>query len=126
MDRRRNTRLDINLPCRLNSPRLGSGSWRGVTEKISRGDVVVTLSAAVENAGLPEAGDPVLLEIDLPANHAFGPKCMQCQTTVIRVTQDEAGRSSVVMRIHKMRFQSLEPGAERQLASGNGAQQLLM
>jgi hypothetical protein len=106
MDKRRNTRLDISLPCRICSPGSGSQLLSGVTENMSRGDVLVVLEGERASAELPCVGDPLLIEIDLPANHAFGQKCMQCQATVVRVSTPDDGPASLAMRIHKMRFQS--------------------
>jgi hypothetical protein len=80
----------------------------GITENMSRGEVVVRLAADQGGQCLPLIGEPVIVEIDLPANHAFGRKCMQCQTTVVRVSGSEAGGTNLTMRIHKMRFQSVE------------------
>jgi hypothetical protein len=108
MERRRNARLEINLHCRLTSLRLGNQPLLGVTENMSRGEVMVRLASDQGGQALPLIGEPVVVEIDLPANHAFGRKCMQCQTTVIRVAGSEAGGTSLIMRIHKMRFQSVE------------------
>jgi hypothetical protein len=106
MERRRNARLEINLNCRLTSLRLGSQPLCGVTENMSRGEVIVRLAADQAAEDEPCVGDPMIVEIDLPANHAFGRKCMQCQTTVVRVSDSGAGVRHLVMRIHKMRFQS--------------------
>ncbi len=71
---------------------------------MSRGDILVLLEKT-EPAQLPCVGDPLIVEIDLPANHAFGQKCMQCQAAVVRVTQEDSGAVLLAMRIHKMRFQ---------------------
>jgi hypothetical protein len=106
MEKRRNTRLDISLRCRICSPGPGSQLLTGVTENMSRGDVLVHLEAELASAELPCVGDPLLIEIDLPANHAFGQKCMQCQATLVRVSKPDNGPAHLAMRIHKMRFQS--------------------
>lgn len=127
MERRRVPRLEINLSCRLSSPRLAGGPLVGVTENMSRGDVVVVLSDDGGACDLLSMGDPVVVEIDLPANHAFGRKCMQCQTTVVRTTRNEFGSARLAMRIHKMRFQSRGEGTA--LHEGTGEEmtrQLLM
>lgn len=116
--------MELNLNCRLTSLRLGSQPLAGVTENMSRGEVMVRLAAGLPAEEVPGVGDPLIVEIDLPANHAFGRKCMQCQTTVVRVSDSEVGGTCLVMRIHKMRFQSCAadavaaeggPGATRHL-----------
>lgn len=126
MDKRRNRRLEINLRCRVASPRIGSQSLTGFTENMSRGDILVQLDGGGEPSELPSAGDPMIVEIDLPANHAFGKKCMQCQTTVVRVSRSEAGSLRVAMRIHKMRFQSCGECSVFEGDSGDVLRQLVM
>ena len=78
----------------------------GTTENMSRGDVLILLNGGHELTELPNVGDPMIVEIELPENHAFGRKCMQCQTTVARVSHSDDGTHRVALRIHKMRFQS--------------------
>jgi hypothetical protein len=73
---------------------------------MSRGDIIVLLAGELVSPELPREGDPLVVEIDLPANHAFGRKCMQCQTTVVRVSESPTGAVLLAMRIHKIRFQS--------------------
>ncbi len=114
------------MSCRLTSPRLGGSPLVGVTENMSRGDVVVRLVEGGAAGETLETGDPVVIEIDLPANHAFGPKCMQCQTTIMRSSRSESGALRLAMRIHKMRFQSREPGTEFHGAAGEMSGHLLM
>jgi hypothetical protein len=73
---------------------------------MSRGDILVQLAEDQINGAMPCTGDPLIVEIDLPANHTFGQKCMQCQTTVVRIDKGESGPARLALRIHKMRFQS--------------------
>jgi c-di-GMP-binding flagellar brake protein YcgR len=122
MERRRNARLDINLQCRITWPRAGTGSLAAVTENMSRGDILVLLAGDQVNGSMPCMGDPLIVEIDLPANHTFGRKCMQCQTTVVRIDESESGSARLALRIHKMRFQScLEfPASDAQVGESLG------
>jgi len=85
----------------------------GVTENMSRGDVLVLLDGEPEAGELPAIGDSLVVEIDLPENHIFGRKCMQCQTTVVRVSKADGGAPRIALRIHKMLFQtcSRQPAA---------------
>ena len=126
MERRRNARLEINRACRLTSPRFGSLTLMGITENMSRGDVIVLLPEDCLGTDLPLVGDPMLVEIDLPANHAFGRKCMQCQTTVVRVGKSETGAPRLSMRIHKMRFQSCGENAAADDNPGESLGQMVM
>ena len=93
---------------------------------MSRGDIIVMLAGQPVIAELPCEGDLLVVEIDLPANHAFGRKCMQCQTTVVRVSKSHAGVASVAMRIHKIRFQSCVETSAFDQDPGAPLEQLLM
>jgi hypothetical protein len=126
MERRRNSRLEINRVCRLTSPRFGNQTLVGITENMSRGDVMVVLQEEPAGADLPQVGDPILVEIELPANHAFGRKCMQCQTSVVRVGQAETGGLRLSMRIHKMRFQDCGEDFSADQKPGEAVRELLM
>ena len=105
---------------------MGPHPLLGVTENMSRGDVLVLLAAEQPAAELPCAGDPVIMEIDLPANHMFGRKCMQCQTTVVRVHKADSGVTRLAMRIHKMRFQSCAESFHLDEKAAAAVRQLLM
>ena len=98
----------------------------GITEKMSRGDVTVLLEDGCLGVNLPFVGDPMIVEIDLPANHAFGRKCMQCQTTVVRIGTSETGAPRLSMRIHKMRFQNCDDECAAPDGSDEATRQLLM
>ena len=87
---------------------------------------MVLLQDGCLGAELPLVGDPMIVEIDLPANHAFGRKCMQCQTTVVRVGRNETGVPQLWMRIHKMRFQSCGDECAAEDGHGEPLRQLLM
>ncbi len=84
------------------------------------------LEPGYPSEAMPAAGDPMVVEIDLPANHGFGRKCMQCHTTVVRVTAGEGEPPRIAMRIHKMRFQSLDESAPFEDRPGDLVRQLLM
>jgi len=90
------------------SPKIGRKPLIGTTENMSRGDVLVLLNPDYECMELPCVGDPLIVEIELPENHAFGRKCMQCQSTVVRVSQSETGAPRMALRINKMRFENFE------------------
>ena len=126
MERRRNARLDINLQCRITSPRAGTQPLAAVTENMSRGDILVQLAGDQANGAMPCMGDPLIVEIDLPANHTFGRKCMQCQTTVVRIDKSETGVARLALRIHKMRFQSCLEFAASDARAGESLGRLVM
>lgn len=61
-----------------------------------------------EKGGLPAPalGQIITVEVELPANHGFGQKCIHCQGTVIRVTDTEQGYPRVALRVNYMDFRS--------------------
>lgn len=126
MEQRRNARLDINLQCRITSPRAGTRALAAVTENMSRGDILILLEGDQANGATPCMGDPLIVEIDLPANHAFGRKCMQCQTTVVRIEKSESGSARLALRIHKMRFQSCLEFPASDAQAGESLSRLVM
>ncbi len=126
MEPQEDPRVDLNLPCRLTSLRLGTEPLTAVTENISRGEILLVLPVGKDPVEGPYVGDPMIVEIDLPANHTFGRKCMQCQTTVIRVSRSEDGDARLTMRIHKIRFQNCAENLTGEALCEDSAGQLLM
>ena len=99
----------------------------GTTENMSRGDVLILLNGDHERCDLPHVGDPLIVEIELPENHAFGRKCMQCQTTVVRVSPSESGSPRMALKINKMRFESCVPKSSSKMGKTEAEiRQLLM
>ncbi len=55
---------------------------------------------------VPVLGQLITIEIELPANHGFGQKCMHCQGTVARVAEPEGDCPRVALRVNYMDFRS--------------------
>jgi hypothetical protein len=51
-------------------------------------------------------GQVVTVEIELPANHGFGQKCIHCQGTVTRTSPADAGYLRVALEVNYMDFRS--------------------
>jgi len=104
INRRENPRIDIKLRCHVTSPALWMQSAM-YTENISRSGVLVAWRGVEAALPLPAIGQIITVEIELPANHGFGQKCIHCQGTVSRVmTNDEFPR--VALRVNYMDFRS--------------------
>ncbi len=88
---------------------------------MSRGDVLVVLEGELASVELPCVGDPLLIEIDLPANHAFGQKCMQCQATVVRVSNAGDGPASIGHADSQDAVSESRRGGKLRAGSGNAA-----
>jgi hypothetical protein len=85
INRRESPRIEIKLRCHVTSPALWMRSAM-YTENISRSGLLT-------------------VEVELPANHGFGQKCIHCQGTVIRILSDpECPR--VALRVNYMDFRA--------------------
>jgi hypothetical protein len=106
INRRENPRLDIQLRCYVTSPALWMRSAM-YTENISRTGILVAWrgeDGAV--VPMPMVGQVVTVEIELPANHGFGQKCIHCQGTVTRTSPADAGYPRVALEVNYMDFRS--------------------
>ena len=110
MDRRVDARLDVKLPCHVEFPYTRSRLLVGLTENISRSGILVRWSSSDPGVKLPRPGQLLTAEIELPANHAFGRKCLHCQVTVVRVSPSGQGTARVAFQIGQMRFRSYSTG----------------
>ena len=78
-----------------------------LTENISRSGLVIAWRRENPELPLPAAGNILTIEIELPANHGFGQKCIHCQGTVLRVWQPENDHILVALQVNYMDFRSL-------------------
>ena len=110
MDRRADPRVEVKLPCHVAFPRSKSRLFAGVTENMSRGGILVSWSADRMMTNLPRPGDLLVVDIELPASHAFGRRCMHCQAVVARVSASETGAARVAFQVNQMQFRSYANG----------------
>jgi hypothetical protein len=75
------------------------------TENISRSGVLVAWRGSNATIPVPAFGQIITVEIELPANHGFGQRCIHCQGTVARVMTDEEF-PRVALRVNYMDFRS--------------------
>lgn len=76
--------------------------FMGVTENISRNGVLLRWTGA---AGfVPRLGEAVRMDIELPANHEFGRKCIHCQGTVVRIFVPDGDAPRVALAVSYMKF----------------------
>jgi len=104
INRRESPRLEIKLRCHVTSPALWA---RGemTTENISRSGVLVLWRGDGTPLPLPSIGQILTVEIELPANHGFGQKCIHCQGTVIRIAT-EGDIPTIALQVNYMDFRS--------------------
>src|ERR1035438_1381909 len=79
INRRESPRIEIQLRCHVASPALWAGTTM-TTENISRSGIMVAWSGEGPAVAVPGVGQIVTVEIELPANHGFGQKCIHCRS----------------------------------------------
>lgn len=104
INRRESPRIEIQLRCHVMSPAIWMRSAMS-TENISRSGVLVVWSGDGPTVAVPSVGQIVTVEIELPANHGFGQKCIHCQGTVARVT-GVPENPKVALRVNYIDFRS--------------------
>ncbi len=106
MNRRGDERIEMQLPCRLSFPEIWLGSLDGLTGNLHRNGLLVACRLKPESE-LPSIGDTATVHIELPANQNFPPKCMRCDTTLIRIEEFGDQGFQFAMRIVKVDFQDV-------------------
>ena len=104
INRRESPRIEIQLRCHVTSPALWAGTTM-TTENISRSGIMVAWRGEGPAVAVPGVGQIVTVEIELPANHGFGQKCIHCQGTVTRVIGAPES-PNVALRVNYMDFRS--------------------
>lgn len=90
----------------------------GVTENISRVGVLILWDQ--EKAVLPQVGELLTVDLELPVNHTFGRKCMHCETTAVQVSPGENGAVRVALNIDRMEFRDWVVNGSSNGHNGNG------
>ena len=75
------------------------------TENISRSGLLVAWRGEGSALPLPSLGQILTVEVELPANHGFGQKCIHCQGTVARIVP-HAECPRVALRVNYMDFRA--------------------
>lgn len=125
MDRRVDPRLELQLPCHLPALHGKARVLVGVTANISRGGLLVLWSPR-EAGNLPRLGELIELEVELPANHAYGRKCLYCQATAVRIAPVDGGKTTVAFQIHQMKFRNSGNARKERVESVEEFEHLLM
>ncbi len=105
--RRESPRIDIRLRCHVTSPAVWLSNAT-TTENISRGGLLIAWGPAEGRGSLPRVGQILTVEVELPANHGFGQKCIHCQGTVVRVTDNGHDGPRVALSVNYMDFRAFD------------------
>lgn len=71
----------------------------------------------------PRVGEVVTVEIELPANHVFKRKCIQCQATIVRVSPLDKTLFRLPFSINQMKFGELMTSLTHLSDAGVGVEQ---
>ena len=107
VNRRENPRIEIKLRCYVASPGIRIRNAMH-TENMSRNGLLIAWRSENGPAPTPSVGQIVTVEIELPAHHGFGPKCIHCQGSVSRIANDNSAEPSVALRLNYMDFRSFQ------------------
>ena len=105
INRRESPRIEIKLRCHVSSPALWMQSAM-YTENISRSGVLIAWRGDDAELPVPSIGQMVTVEIELPANHGFGQKCIHCQGAVMRISNSADNFPFIALRVNYMDFRS--------------------
>lgn len=119
MNRRSSTRVAVRLVCHVVWPQGGDRSAM-LTENMSRDGMLLRW----EDSGgrLPNVGEMLIVEVELPEQEGFARRCIRCQTTVARVHAESGATFTWVgLRIHAMDFRVAQAApVQRERGSFNG------
>jgi hypothetical protein len=105
INRRESPRMEIRLRCHVTSPALWTpGSM--YTENISRSGLLIAWRGDGGPLPPPALGQILSVEIELPAHHGFGQKCIHCQGTVARISEAGGDCPRVALLVNYMDFRS--------------------
>lgn len=95
--------------CYVQAPEIGAHQLVGISENISRSGILLTLKEDSSLADSIAVGLSATVEVELPAEHSLGPKCIRGEGRVVRVTcQDD--EIQVAMRFRNLQFRNLGSG----------------
>jgi hypothetical protein len=89
MERRRKTRIEIKLPCRIRDAYSPSAHHWKETENISRNGLLIRWPQRDAASDRPQVGQRLTVDLKLPENPVFGERWLRFSATIVRVGQCE-------------------------------------
>jgi hypothetical protein len=68
--------------------------------------IVTGGSGYLDSRAIPQPGDPMRLEVALPAHTGFGQRCLACEAVAVRATTQE-GRYLVALQFERIEIKRL-------------------
>jgi hypothetical protein len=78
------------------------------------GALIVTGSGYTDSKAIPQSGDPIQLEVALPAHRSFGQRCLACEALAVRAATED-GRCLVALQFERIEIKNL---LSRSIAAG--------
>lgn len=103
MYERSDERFEMQLPCRLEFPKVWSASVEGFTANLNRKGISVSCRVKPGKA-LPAIGDQGKVHIELPLSSDFPPKFMNCETTLVRIDAVSESEFQFALQIKNVDF----------------------
>src|SRR5262245_21684087 len=104
VNRRESPRIEIRLRCHITSPVLWLRNAT-FTANIIRSGLLMSWRDDARSL-LPRVGQIMTVDIELPAHHGFGPKCIHVQGTVVRVTNADSDSCRIALSLNYMDFRA--------------------
>ena len=102
MERRRGVRFEIQLTCRL---KRGGACETVDATTLNLGRLVALVATGTSNYmdldSIPQPGDPVNLEVLLPAHLQFGQRCLACDAVTVRAST-EGGQCLIALQFQRV------------------------
>src|ERR1700694_442568 len=112
MERRKSERFDIELKCHLqidNRSQIADAR----TINMSRLGALIEISATCNPEAVPQPRDVLWVEILLPTNLQFGPRCLSAKATAIRTSKGD-GTHTVAVQFQRIEIVAVHPAEELQ------------
>jgi hypothetical protein len=106
VNRRENHRIEIKLRCYVTSPAVSARGAMHI-ENISRSGLLLAWRSETGPVPTPAVGQLITIEVVLPVDHDFGPKCIHCQGAVARISTADRDCPRVAVRLNYMDFRAL-------------------
>jgi hypothetical protein len=104
---RPDSRSEIELKCRV-QPENGLQVVEGTTINMSRSGALIEISATC--GPVPQPGDVLSVEVRLPTNLHFGPRCLSCKGVAVRTAKIGKGYA-VAVRFERIKFGAVAAAA---------------
>lgn len=109
-DRRNGIRFPLKLNCRVVFPFKARCNFEGITENLSRDNVLIRVPRERIRGTPLRVGDWVRIMLDLPGTASLPSRCLGCEATLARVEEDGPEAVHLAFQIDQMEFCESESG----------------